>query len=366
MSRNFSKALLVLAGVGALGGMPAAVFAQPAHSGEGAWLTRTSVTTANVARQDDAPVALWWSADTTFDAQADRPLTPLTKARKVDVQVPSDARGYVLLVGKDGQVRVVGERVLPLAQASNFRDIGGYTTRDGKVVRWGKVYRSGAQPMLTEADLAYVDSLHLAAVVDLRSLEERQITPDTIDERTHALFVANDYSLVKLMARAAARKGENTYSGMEVMLAPQLRAIYRLILMENGKPDGAVLYHCSAGQDRTGVATALLYDLLGVDRATILADYHLSTQLRRPDFEMADYDPADYPGNPIAKLFMEYRAAGKGKAEPLYTPSGASHLEQFFSYLDATYGGTHGFMKQVLGLRQDELDSLRTIMLDEA
>ena len=70
--------------------------------------------------------------------------------------------------------------LLPLEHSSNFRDIGGYPAAGGKHVRWGMIFRSGATPLLTDADQAAVAKLHLANMVDLRSDEERQLAPSKI------------------------------------------------------------------------------------------------------------------------------------------------------------------------------------------
>lgn len=268
-------------------------------------------------------------------------------------------RHYFTVVPVSGLPLVAATRVLPLEQASNFRDIGGYQTEDGRTVKWGQVYRSGAMPLLTEADYTYLESLGLDSVVDFRSIDEREVVPDLLDDRTGALFIANDYSIAALMQDYQHGDGENMYAGMEEMLRPQYRSMIRRIVAD----EGAVLYHCSAGQDRTGVATALIYEVLGVDRETIIQDYHLSTELRRTQFEMPDIDPADYPGNMIVQYYMAARAQGRG-AEPLYTPSGASHIVQFFDYIDAEFGGAEAYMKDSLGLSEADIDALRERLLD--
>lgn len=85
---------------------------------------------------------------------------------------------------------------------------------------------------------------------DLRTMEEREIVPDNIDDRLGALFIANDYSIAPFLAKIKSGDGENIYKGIEETIAPQLRSMFRRVLAE----DGAVVYHCSAGQDRTGIA----------------------------------------------------------------------------------------------------------------
>ena len=123
------------------------------------------------------------------------------------------------------------------------------------------------------------------------------VAPDTLDDRTGALFLSNDYSIRPLMGNMAAMQEGNMYAGLTPVVRPQFRAIFRRLLAD----DGAVMYHCSAGQDRTGVATALILSALGVDRQTILRDYHKSTEWRRPQWEMPTVDPADYPDNMIVQ-----------------------------------------------------------------
>ena len=338
----------------------AASVASPALA---ATLMRSDANTVLLDRGDITPVAIWISQDSIIDANdqrvgADR-IKAAAKDGKIALAIPADQRRYVLLQDDKGDVTVVAERVLPLEQGSNFRDIGGYVTKDGRTVRWGKAFRSGAMPLLSEADYSLIKQLGVGSVVDLRSLEEREVAPDLVDDRTGALFISNDYSLKPLMANFGKGNGENVYQGMEKLLIPQLRAVYQRI----NANEGAVIYHCSAGQDRTGMATALLYDMLGVDRATILKDYHMSTALRRPQWEMPKVDPADYPNNPILKYYFSKDEAQRTIAEPLYTRSGASHLAQFFTYVDAQYGGSEGFMKKALQLTDADVEKLRATML---
>ena len=331
----------------------------PATAGEPLVLERIDAGTVELKRDTATPAAIWVSADTALDA-ADRKIAARSAARSLRIELPAGERAYVIVEEAGGPRRVVAERRLPLEQGSNFRDIGGYETRDGRVVRWGRVYRSGAMPLLTDADYRLIGSLGLDSVVDLRSLEERSIAPNMVDDRTGALFLANDYSLKPLFERLSEGQGENMYRGMDELLAPQYRALVRRILAG----EGAVLYHCSAGQDRTGIATALLYDALGVDRETILKDYHLSTRWRQPEWEMPEIDPANYPGNPIVQYYTSLGKGERHKPEPLFAPSGESHLAQFFTYVDQRYGGAEAYIKNPPGFFASANQKMRETMLD--
>ncbi len=331
-----------------------------------------AVTPGDVRRLDPEMVEITWTDDdpvTIYLAEA--PSTGLKDAAVVAenvrngrhvVKAPAEKRVYFILQdGGDQSVATVAERHLPLQQGSNFRDIGGYATADGRRVKWGKAFRSGAMPLLTESDYAMLGQLGIGTIVDLRSTDERQIAPDLLDDRTGALFVTNDYSLKALMASMSGGDGEHMYRGIGKALAPQYRAVFRRLLAG----DGATLYHCSAGQDRTGVATALIYSALGVPRETILRDYHLSTELRRPQFEMPPIDPADWPGNPIIPYYLAAQKDSKGaKVEPLFTKQGNSHLAQFFELIDREYGSVAGYLKSELGMSDHDLTKLQTMYLD--
>lgn len=336
--------------------------AVPAAATDNVVVTRISEAQVRVTWTDTDPVAIFI---------VDRPAAPGATGERVVaadrdgtaiIDLPQGQRRYLALRdGGDGSFTIAAERLLPLEHGSNFRDIGGYAGADGRHVVWGRIYRSGAQPMLSEADYRLIDGLGLTTIVDLRSLEERIVAPDQIDDRTGALFLSNDYSIVPMFASMDRGPDVARYAGTEQTLRPQFRALFQRLLAD----DGATMYHCSAGQDRTGIATALVLSALGVDRETILADYQLSTALRRPENEMPKLDPADYPGNPIVAYYAASQARPDGpKAEPLYTADGRSHLAMFFDYLDAEYGGVDAYLQSELGIGPDAMRKLRQHYLD--
>jgi protein-tyrosine phosphatase len=309
---------------------------------------------------DKDPVSISVAEHDTVSGKGMRVTTRSTAGEAVFASPEDQRRYFILRDGGDGSVVVAAERVVPLERGSNFRDLGGYVGAGGKRVVWGRIFRSGALPMLSERDYRLLASLNLTTIVDLRALEERTIAPDALDDRTGALFVSNDYSIVPLLTAMQPKPGRAMYAGTEIALAPQYRAIFRRLLAN----DGAILFHCSAGQDRTGIAAALILSALGVDRATIVADYHLSTQSRRPENEMPKLNPEEFPGNPMAKLYAVAQARPGGmKAEPLYTSAGKSHLAEFLDYLDQRYGGVEYYLESQLGIGRKETDTLRRLYL---
>ena len=337
------------------------------------------VSSATVERVEGGALSIRWSAAGPVDVYiSDRPDAAIGDAKLVSNDdrdgshgvPPSDGgRRYFLLKDEtDGSLSRVAERLLPLEHGSNFRDVGGYSAADGKHVRWGKIYRSGAMPLLSEKDYAYLGGLDIETIVDLRSVEEREIAPTLLDDRTGARYVANDYSANAIFGRLAATKPDTMPEGVGKMyrewlisLAPQYRAIFGSLL--EGK--GAVAYHCSAGQDRTGVGTALVLAALGVPREVILADYHLSTAFRRTENEMPAIDPARYPGNIVATFYAGSMATPEArKPRPLYDAKGVAHLAATFDEIDKRWGSVEHYLDDVLGVDAVKLAALRANYLE--
>lgn len=283
-------------------------------------------------------------------------------------------RPYFLLKDEsDGTILRVAERVLPLERGSNFRDLGGYQAADGRHVRWGRIFRSGAMPLLSDADIRYFASLGIGTVVDLRATEERELAPDAVLGQPGLRYFARDYSMASIFGRLMPAPGGNAAapgqeaSGMSLLyrdwlvsLAPQFREMFASLLA--GK--GGLVYHCSAGQDRTGIGSALILAALGVPRDVILADYHLSTPSRRPEHEMPRIDPARFPNNAMAAYFAKASTAEVSKAQPLYDAHGVAFLAVTFDEIDTRWGSVERYLDEMLGIGAMQLVELRANYLE--
>lgn len=304
----------------------------------------------------------WTSPDPVDVLVSDRTNADWTKAALVSAKdrggraaVPPTAapRSYFLLRdAKTGETTHVAERLIPLEAGSNFRDIGGYPAADGKHVRWGMIYRSGGTPLLTAADVARVHALGLANMVDLRSDEERVLAPTRIDG---VAYTAVGYSMAKLNVAGGM---EATYRGLPTMMAPQLRQIFAKLL----RGEQPLAYNCSAGQDRTGFVTAIVLSALGVPRDTIVADYHLSTKYRRPEFEMPRLDAAAHPGDPVVAMFAHYQDNPQArKPRPLMTADGTAFLSFALAEIEAKWGSVDGYLGSEIGLSKPDVSRLRAL-----
>ncbi len=268
-----------------------------------------------------------------------------------------ERRYFILRDTRSGKMSRVAERVLPLERGSNFRDLGGYETAGGRHVRWGLIYRSGATALLADGDVARVKALGLADIIDLRSSEERVLAPTRL---TGIRYSAIDYSMLSMMgARTGGVPADmfELYRNMPAFLAPHLRIVFGDLVAQKGP----IMFHCSAGQDRTGVTVALILSALGVPRDRIIADYHLSTTYRRPENEMPVITPAMAETNPVARMFAGYQSApGARTPTPLKNAEGRAFLEGAFAEIDARWGSVDGYLKGELGLTERDLRRLRT------
>ncbi|MDE8651505.1 tyrosine-protein phosphatase [Novosphingobium album (ex Liu et al. 2023)] len=326
----------------------------------------------------DRLVLRWNDKDPVDVLQADRPDADAASATVVSARdrdgthevafAPGAARPYFLLRdSRSGEVVHLAERVLPLQQGSNFRDVGGYPAAGGKHVRWGMIFRSGGQPMLTAADVKEVKQLGIANLIDLRSDEERVLAPTKLDGIP---YNAIGYSMAEIMANmtqvgknpANPMQGmENGYRAFPAQLAPHVRLVFRKLLAK----EGPVLYNCSAGQDRTGFTTAMILSALGVPRETIYADYVLSTPSRQPRWELPEISDAMAGTNPIAGFFAKFQKdPAAAKAMPLVTQDGTPFLAFALAEIDSRWGSVDAYLEKEIGLTGADIAALRATYLE--
>lgn len=176
------------------------------------------------------------------------------------------------------------QRDVTLVGGVNFRDIGGYLTRDGRCVRMGRIYRAGSLAGLTAGDLERLAALNLKLVCDLRSSEEAYDEQDILPQGVtylHLPIGAEGASLRRLRALLLDRRQMtplmlNSYTS--AMIDGHAHVIGETLRRMADEANLPMVVHCTAGKDRTGVVIALLLALLGVPDETILVDYSQSNR----------------------------------------------------------------------------------------
>ena len=265
------------------------------------------------------------------------------------------ARLYVSVTPQGGGPAVVAaDRRVPFQGVTNFRDLGGYRTRDGGRLRWGQIFRADSLHGLTEADLALYGRLGLRAVYDLRGDSERQERPNPVSSRQHTITgrpegSLPDYLIANGMGDADGEQLlETVYMGMLDHSAVQIGRLYQGLANEGGLP---AVFHCHAGKDRTGVVAALLLEALGVERQDILDDYELTSRYRLPVHQEWTFE-----------RLLKSGLAPEVAAGVLSTPRWV--MERALVHLDQRYGGIDSFLTGPAGMNPETVDTLRSGLVE--
>ncbi|MBS0549013.1 MAG: tyrosine-protein phosphatase [Proteobacteria bacterium] len=242
--------------------------------------------------------------------------------------------------------------VVSLEGGSNFRDLGGYATADGRTVRRGAVFRSAHLGTLTDADRAALSGLAVRTVVDLRGVGEAALTPHRIDGVGCRVVGAHIEPGIGERIRGAVADGSanphlmmrfltDHYRDYPRRCAPGFRTLFTTLSDGTHRP---LVFHCTAGKDRTGFASALLLTLLGVPWETVMEDY-----LRTNDLWTGHV--GHYPD-----LDIDTRAAIVEARTP--------YLEAAFAVVRDDFGSPEAFAEKALGLDAAARDRLKAELLD--
>lgn len=247
--------------------------------------------------------------------------------------------------------------------APNFRDLGGYQTADGRMVRPGVLFRSGHLARLSDSDRSCLEALEIRTVVDFRREREvgifgadalgHQVTEVPLpipghddDDRVYESIRSGDFTALHDLSEASRM--------MVREAASQFGALLRLIAEGSNLP---LVYHCIGGKDRTGVASALILTILGVPWQTVRTDYLRSNERL-----------AGFLEEQIARLSARNTTAGDSNSESI------AALRRFFvldaSYIDAARdeiqqlaGSFDAYVSDWLELSPAEIASLRGSLL---
>ncbi len=227
-------------------------------------------------------------------------------------------------------------RHIPLQGASNFRDLGGYRGHGGKALRWRSVFRSDHLADLSAQDHAALQRLGLAHAVDFRGVGERAaLSYDLPGVRQHLLsieptVIQRMQSILgagqALTAQDTTALMQDTYRGFVHDNAPRFAALLQLLLAQ----EAPLVFHCTAGKDRTGFAAAVFLLALGVPRETVMQDYLLTNTLYRPPAILQSHAPQE-------------------ALQVLWSVQ-ENFLNAALDMVDAQYGSVQTYLREVLGL----------------
>lgn len=272
-------------------------------------------------------------------------LTPMDGARSDD-RLPS----------------VVAERRLPLEGPDNFRDLGGYRTRDGGQVRWNRLYRSDDLSDLTDRDVDLLASLGIRDVFDLRSEAERTREPDRALDGASMLELGIAVDGVDPVAlRHRIRTGRLEPKEVEATMTTAYRSFVTdhadrwATILHNLVEPGSLptVVHCTAGKDRAGFASALVLLLLGVPEETVFEDYLATNRYQAAHRRWLER---------LVPLYSLFRT-NAGDLAPLLDAR-RSYLQASLDEIERSWGSVERYAEERLAFSRADLARLRSLLVE--
>ena len=266
-------------------------------------------------------------------------------------------RYYYKLVFNDRYSQKSANRNINITGIQNFRDLGGYpSTLKHKKVRWGKIYRSGKIDSLSCYSLQELRNLGIRTIIDLRSVEEQRRAPQLQANDFRKVNIPISYEKMDEVIEKIQHgviHGDTIRSIIEHInqdLALQFLEEYRTLIQTLLEPDNyPIVLHGATGRNRTGIVSAIILSILGVDQETILEDYQLSNKY----FNVCDeskyaYNLPIYSQEAITLAFSSKR----------------SFLEAARSKIEDNFGSLDAYMIEGLELTQKDINKIRSILLE--
>ena len=231
---------------------------------------------------------------------------------------------------------------LPLDGTRNTRELGGYRTEGGLVLKKRGLLRSDALNRLTEADRSFLYRYGVRCVIDLRSRDEIDRFPDRLpggETPVEAIHIPlQDPTRKRYASEAFPPSMWELYCWMLDDSKAEVRAVFGAI----AGCDGCVLFHCTGGKDRTGTIAMLLLKLCGVDDETVVGDYALTESVMQELFSFQTKD-------------MESRGFS---VPPYIMQSPPENMKKLLAYLSEAYGTARDYLLQA-GVPERDLERVR-------
>lgn len=226
----------------------------------------------------------------------------------------------------------------PFDHIANFRDLGGYPIGNEGMSRYGVFFRSTHLGLASNADLSKIKAMGIRTVIDLRCSDEISLLPDACmnDPEIHWANVSlmgdiplDEIDIVPNEKNTPSLVG--MYKQILTLGADRLRELF--MLLPEAVKNGAVLFHCAAGKDRTGITAMFLLSLCGVSREDIISDYEVSHTL------MEAFSPEDISG------------------------SNHSNMHDLLDFIAERHGSPRGYLMEI-GVTESALETLKSSLYE--
>ena len=237
-------------------------------------------------------------------------------------------------------------RNLNLGSVQNLRDLGGYSTKEGRKTKWGIFLRSGDMSAMTKGDQAALLRHGIRCVIDLRMAKEIAIAPNVFSDSKKVAFFNHDFWGTRFDDYRSKRKTATPEEKLSDLYCAGLEIngfVMAAVMKTLASSEGSFVFHCRSGKDRTGLVAALLLVIAGVPDEVVAKDFGLSTTyLNEPDLTEDDLKK---PG-----------AYQKGSAPET--------MMLTLDFLRDRYGGVEGYLSDQ-GVSVSEIESIREKILGD-
>jgi protein-tyrosine phosphatase len=252
------------------------------------------------------------------------------------------------------------ERRIVLDGTANFRDIGGYPAHKNNQIKWGKIFRSGHLASLTENDHQILKKIGIQSICDFRSKEEIARQPNRLPDKTtiknlHLPIVNKSMEPTEAVARIM--KGDLGWFTQDFMVNSYLEKIeafhdvwclfFKYLCQRSFRP---LLFHCTAGKDRTGVCAALILLILGVSEKVVIHDHALSNIYNAEQIQQ------------IEKMLRKVGVDPDKLTDYLTAPKTA--MVAVIEHINKKYGTAKNYLLQKANVQVDWIDKLEEEMLE--
>lgn len=260
-------------------------------------------------------------------------------------------------------------QLLEIKNGRNFRELGGYETTSGQTIKKHKLLRSANLATLDEDDLNFLQNYGVKYIVDFRSKDEVEREPDRVPEGAtydfDPVFSQDLTDSSKTIDEILSEEEQDPKAGFKHMFiayddmikSESAQQAYRRffdILLANTEDDKSVIFHCTAGKDRTGFGALLILSALGVPQETIKQDY-LFTNAATTDFVNGFLQKAKNEGANETNLSI---------LKDLQTVH-PEYIDHIIETLNKNYGGVQNYIHDIIKITDDEISMLRKIYLKQ-
>ena len=249
-------------------------------------------------------------------------------------------------------------RRLPVDGMCNIRELGGFSTADGTPTNYRRFVRCEVPRFITRKGLSFLQEYGVRASIDLRGARELGRLPSPLSSEPWVKYLHAPVYNEQVAAGSAVKRPNRfvKWPEMYIEMADQhmdwVKRVFELLA--NACGEGAVMFNCTTGKDRTGIISALLLGLAGVHHADIIADYCVSEVYMRPVYMelLKTMPPSVNPDGSTSPLTVD---------DPFFKTA-PENMAALLEHLDSEYGGIYPYLTRC-GLSEDTLSTLKNALV---